>query len=116
MRVTCGADAELNGVMLATASGTLDVHGAAHFKETIPPRLTDDAPSLIVDMTEVDLMTSAGIGALIAVLNHLEPLGGKMSMFGCNKKVRRVLQICELESVLNVVESAEDARAAVSPD
>jgi anti-anti-sigma factor len=109
MRVTCGPHPELDGVMLAAPVGHLDVHGATHFWEAIPPRVTGDAPSLLVDMQGVDWMTSAGIGVLIRVLNHVQPLGGNLVLYGCNEKVEKVIRICELVDVLNVCATAEDA-------
>ena len=113
MRVTCGPDPVVGSAMLATVSGSFDLNGAVQFKETIPPRISEEKSSLLVDMSEVEIMTSAGVGALIAVLNRLETFGGRMSVFGCNKKVLRVLKICELETVLNVRDTAEQAREAM---
>ena len=113
MRVTCEPDDQMQGVMLAAATGRLDVHGVTHLWDAIPGRITKDTPSLLMDMSGVDVMTSAGVGVLIKMLNHLESLGGRMALFGCNAKVRRVLQICELETVLNVCDEADEARRAI---
>lgn len=110
MRVTCGPDSELDGALLAKASGQLDVHGATQFWEAISPRVGESTPKLLLDMTGVEYMTSAGIGILVKLLNHVQPFGGGMSLFGCNDSVRRVLQITELESLLHVCDSIEEAR------
>ncbi len=114
MRVSCNADDQVTGAVLAVGDGSLDVHGATHFWEAVNPHLTKESPHLLVDMSGVDLMTSAGIGVLIRLLNHCEPLGGTMALFGTNPKVLRVLQICELESVLNSCETLDEAREKLS--
>ena len=113
MQVTCVADPMLDGVMLATAVGQLDANGASRFWEAIPSCL-DNFSSVLVDMTEVGSMTSAGIGVLIRVLSRVRPGGGKLAIFGCNPTVRKVLEICRLEGVLNVADTADEARRRLS--
>jgi anti-anti-sigma factor len=110
MRVTCGPDPEISGVLLAKPVGHLDVHGATHLWEALSPRLNDQTPSLLIDMGGIDWMTSAGIGTLIRLVSHVEELGGKLAVFGCNEKVREVLRITALETMLNTSETAGAAR------
>ncbi len=113
MQVTCVADATLDGVVLATAVGQLDAEGAACFWEVVPSRL-EDASSLLVDMTGVGSMTSAGVGVLMRILTRVRPGGGKLAIFGCSPNVRKVLEICRLENILNVTDSANEARRRLS--
>ncbi len=114
MRVTCGQDTEVSGALLATPVGELEVHGATHLWEAVAPRLKADTPSLLIDMGGVEWMSSAGVGTLIRLVSRVEQLGGKLALFGCNAKVRQVLQITALEKVLNTSESHEEASRALS--
>ena len=110
MRVTCGPDAEISQALLAKPVGHLDVHGATHLWEAVSPLLTRETPSLLMDMEGVDWMTRAGIGTLIRLVSHAEELEGKLALFGCNPKVREILQMTALESVLGVSQTAAEAR------
>ncbi len=65
-------------------------------------------------MSAVEIMTSAGVGVLIRLQNHVEPLGGHLALFGCNDAVQRVFSVCELVDLLNVSPSIEEARQRVS--
>ena len=113
MEVTCVADPALDGVMLATAVGQLDQNGASSFWDVVPSCL-DSSSSVLVDMTGVDSMTSAGVGVLMRIVSRVRPGGGKLAIFGCNPTVRKVLEICRLENVLNVADSADEARRRLS--
>jgi anti-anti-sigma factor len=116
MRVTSGSDTEVPQATLASPVGNLDAHGVTSFLETVSQRVTDATPSLLVDMTGVELMSSAGIGVLIRLLNQVQSRGGRLAIFGCNERVRQVFKITALESVLNVCDSSAAARARVRGD
>lgn len=111
--VTCVADGTLDGVVLATVVGQLDADGAARFWEVVPSCL-DGASSVLVDMSGVGSMTSAGVGVLMRVLSRVRPGGGRLAIFGCNPGVRKVFEICQLENALNVTDSADEARGRLS--
>jgi anti-sigma B factor antagonist len=110
MRVSCGADSNLEQGLLVVPSGNLDADGSSVLVEAILDRLTPKTPALLIDMSEVPYMSSAGISALIRLLARARQLGGAVSLFGCRSAVRKVLKLVGIESVLNVRESEEAAR------
>ncbi len=110
MRVTCGPDTEVAGAILARPAGDLDVHGATHFWEIVSPRLRQETPSLLIDMAGVEWMGSAGIGTLMRLLTRIQPMGGKLAIFGCTERVHEILKITSLEAILNICASPEQAR------
>ena len=113
MQVTCTPDSELDGATVVTPAGRLDALGATQLWDAAAPFVTEAAPSLLVDMSKVDIMSSAGISTLIRFLTHVKQLGGKLSVYGCNGGVRKVFKIVGLEPLLNVCDTAEEARARV---
>ena len=110
VQVTCLPDPEVGQATLARLSGYMDAVGATKFWEEASPHLAADRPSMLVDMSDVDFLSSAGITTLIQLLKHAQPMGGHVSIFGCKPAIRRVLRIVSLEQILNVVDTAEDAR------
>jgi anti-anti-sigma factor len=110
MHVHCEADREAHGAVVATLSGNLDAQGATHFWEVAVAHLADGSPSLMVDMSGVELMTSAGVGTLIRLLHRVQSLGGGMVVFGCSDKVRQVIEVVMLAEIFRVSDSIEQAR------
>jgi anti-anti-sigma factor len=96
--------------MLVVPVGRLNADGAHRFWEVVGPRVSESSISLLVDMTGVDWMSSAGVGILMRTLSRLRPLGGKLAIFGCSPNVEKVFQICQLKEMLNVSASPDDAR------
>ena len=113
MQVQCEPDAEVGNATRVTVSGLVDAVGATELWEAASPHIGAERPSMMVDLTGVEVLTSAGITTLIRFLNHTKPLGGKLALYGCKPGVRKVFRIVGLESMLGVVDTAEEARVKV---
>ena len=68
---------------------------------------------LIVDATATTFMDSAGINALVRARERTERLGGSMHVVTRSRPVLRVLAITQLDRVLAVVATIDDARRCV---
>jgi len=110
MRIISKPDPEVHGATLLELTGRLDALGATELWDAASPHLTAASPSALVDMSRVDIMSSAGISTLIRLLTRTKSNGGKLGVFGCNAGVRRVFEIVGLEGLLNVCDTAEEAR------
>jgi anti-sigma B factor antagonist len=110
MRVTCNKDPELTQALLAQPEGMLEAHGATHFWEAVSDRLNKETNSLIVDMSGIKIMTSAGVGVLIRLLTRAKNLGGSISVYSCSDRNRTILRVSGIETLINVGESQEDSR------
>src|SRR5262249_52932881 len=114
MKVTCNPDPELTGVTLVALAGRLDAVGAIEMWDVASPYIGDGAPSMLVDMTGVDLMSSSGISTLMRLLTYAKQRSGRMAIYGCNAGVRKVFRIVGLDGLLNVSETSEAARQALA--
>lgn len=110
MRVECTPDVDLGRTVLAVAIGHLDAQGANDLWDAISPHLSGQRVSLLIDMAQVDWISSAGVGTMVRLLTRCQALGGNLAVFECAARVRSVLRICGLDVVLNVRDSGEDAR------
>ena len=93
--------------------GYLDALGATLLWETASPLLDAQRNLLLVDLSGVEMLTSAGITALIRLKTHIAPLGGRMALHSPNVNVRKVFRIVGLEGVLGLCDTREAALAAL---
>ncbi len=115
MRVQSAPDSKLPGALLVTVTGSLDTPGSEKFMAEMAARVIPECPPLLFDLSGVEWVSSAGVGALVRLLTRAQSSGGKMALFGCGPKVQTVLRICGLEKALNVSETADQARARLGP-
>ena len=88
-------------------NGTLHVHGvidqvaARVFHEELVGRL-EAAHRVVVDLNDVDLLSAAGVGALVAGMSRAAADGGRLEVLvGAGEVSQRVLTICGLPHRLN---------------
>ncbi len=66
-------------------------------------------PHVLVNMRDVALMDSSGLGTLIGAVSRLRP--GTLHLYGCNNRIQRLLEITGLNRVFDVHVSEEEAMA-----
>ena len=113
MRVSCKIDPAFPGTHAALA-GHLDPEGAALAREDLAARIAPSTPSLLLDLSAVDWMSSAGVGALMQLRSQVQAQHGAIALFGCSSRVRSVLRVCGLENLLNVCDGEAEARQRLS--
>jgi anti-anti-sigma factor len=110
MRVVCESDEQLEGTLHVRAEGRLDALGSGQFLESISDRIDASCPAVLIDMCKVDYMSSAGLGILVQLLSRARRVGGSLCLYGCSSRVRAILKVVNLEPVLNVRETVQEAR------
>jgi anti-sigma B factor antagonist len=73
----------------------------------------DAAGRLVVDLSDVQLLTSAGIGMLIQVRGTCAALKGAIALCGVSEAVLDVLRVTKIDRVLAVRASPAEALEAV---
>ena len=111
-----------DGVTLVVLGGELDIYTVASFRADLE-RVDPAAAPLVIDLTEVTLLDSSGLGALVSLLNRARAGAGQLGLICPHRRLRRVFEITglrrafvfgdDLEAVLNAF--AEEA-GGVSPD
>lgn len=100
-----------DAVDLLTVSGALDAHTFEGLEEVINKLLLEQRFRLIVDMTRVGYISSAGVGVLISVANEAEANGGKVVLLGPTNEVQEVLETLGLMEMFSI---AGDRQAALT--
>jgi anti-sigma B factor antagonist len=101
-----------DGVYILRAHGRLTLgEGASVLRDTVRSFVSREPASIILDMTDVGYVDSAGIGELVSAYTSITSQGGRFVLAGLQKRVSDLLQITKLYSVFNVYENANLALA-----
>lgn len=79
------------------------------FKDRIQSVISGKGCRVIVDLTNVALIDSSGLGALISALKALRAKGGDLVLCSMSRQVRTVFEITRLLRVFEVFEGPEPA-------
>jgi anti-sigma B factor antagonist len=99
-----------NGSNLVTRlSGKLSLETVHNFIQTLRP---EPAAHLVLDMSGVSFLDSAGVGALVSLFVHRRSLGKSFALAGLTQQGMAVLQVAGLVKLLPNFLTVEAALAA----
>jgi anti-sigma B factor antagonist len=84
-----------DGITLVVLSGELDIYTVSTFRtdlETVDPATS----SLVLDLSDVTLLDSSGLGALVSLLNRARAGDGQLGLICPQRRIRRVFEITGL--------------------
>ena len=86
------------GVVL-TVLGDLDMAGAPALRQAVVAEVSGGTRLLVLDLTAVDFLDSAGLGAMVGGLRRLRAHGGDLMVVCPEPRIRRVFESCDLDRV-----------------
>src|SRR5690606_10295659 len=81
------------GRVTVTPSGQIDLATAPALADALRQARSGDASEVVVDLTRVDFMDSAGVRVLIDAARETDRGGGRLYLSGAHGWVARVLEI-----------------------
>jgi anti-anti-sigma factor len=72
-------------------------------------RLSGDAPDVVVDLSSVEFVDSAGVGVLVGLFKNSRLRGGRARFCGLTPGVRSVLEIIQLDRIFEIYDDVETA-------
>ncbi|HET7654575.1 MAG TPA: STAS domain-containing protein [Acidimicrobiales bacterium] len=103
---------DADGYTVCRPVGELDAYTVSSFRDALG-RLSS-SPKLLIDMSEVPFVDSAGLGALIGGIRRTREAGGEVAVC-CNRPTLvRLLHTTGFDRIVTVAETIEDAAAALN--
>ena len=94
--------------------GRIDTQAATDMDEALQSAVSAGKHNMVVDMSGVDYISSAGLRALAAVLVKSRAEGGDMKLAALNARVTRVFRIIGFDVLMSVHDTLEAAIADFS--
>jgi len=103
-------------VLKINLSGRMDAAGSAEIHASLAVLTAPPANAVIVDLTKVEIITSAGIRTLLVNAKALKSRGGRMVLLNPDATVTKVLAISGLDRVIGVFRDLKTACADLACD
>jgi anti-sigma B factor antagonist len=98
-------------VIVLAPSGALDAYTVADFRAivaTLPMR----PARVVIDLTTVSFLDSAGLGALVGAIRRVRDAGGTVAV-AAQRAPSRVLRTAGLDRIVTITEQLDEAHAAL---
>jgi anti-sigma B factor antagonist len=101
-----------DGYTVCRPVGELDAYTVSQFRETLGTLASE--PKLLIDMSAVPFVDSAGLGALIGGIRRARESGGDVAVY-CNRPtLTRLLHTTGFDRIVTVSENFDDTVAALA--
>ena len=103
-------------IVLVTVHGDhLDASASDEFKRDLAP-LLDAHTKVVLDMSDLRFVDSAGIGAILSCLRRLSAKDGDLKLCGVTKPVRASFEIARMHRIIDILDTREEALAAFAAE
>jgi anti-sigma B factor antagonist len=91
--------------------GEIDLHVSPSVTASLNEMIDKKPEHLVVDLSDVSYIDSAGLAALIEAMQKVETYGGKFALAGLQETVRSIFEISRLDQVFKIFPNADAALA-----
>jgi anti-sigma B factor antagonist len=103
-------ETKFNKVIVLTIKGNLvQKDETDKLQKRILDILGNDKKFIVVDLKQVSMITSLGIGGLIRALRTVREKDGDLRLSAVNASVRKVFTITKLEEVIKIFDTSDEA-------
>lgn len=102
-----------SGVKLARLSGRLDAKGSTEIEQVVTIQLVAAGVSTIMDLSDVPFLASIGMRLLISAARGLKSKNATLVLLDPQPLVREALETAGFDSLIPILDTLEDAEAAV---
>lgn len=92
----------LKRVDLITLSGRVDSSTAPELEETLEDRIDEGRYNLVLDLSDVNYLSSAGLRALVSALRTCKKKGGDVRIANPSERVSEVMSLAGLDSLFTM--------------
>lgn len=96
--------------------GRLDASNAQTLKESLEQLINGGVTHLVVDLSQVPFIDSAGLAALVSALKATRRVGGYVMLSGVQPQARTVFSLTMLDQVFAIHPSIEAALDSLEAD
>jgi anti-sigma B factor antagonist len=89
--------------------GEIDLHVSPSVTTSLNQMIEKKPKRLVVDLSDVTYIDSAGLAALIQAMQKVEGYGGKFLLAGLQETVRSIFEISRLDQVFQIFPDADAA-------
>jgi anti-sigma B factor antagonist len=94
---------------IVRVTGSVDALTAAELSKVLSNQIADGRAKLVVDLTAVEFMSSAGLRTLLGAVKEARSSGGDLRIISTNPGIDKVLKMSGFHNIAKVFPSQADA-------
>jgi len=103
-------------VQIVRLSGRLDSATAEEFDSRIQQFAAGTATRMVLDLSHVDYVSSAGLRSLLGLLKQVKAQGGTLVLAAVQPRVADILEIAGFRTLFAIANTCDEALASLQPN
>lgn len=99
--------------LIIKPAGRIDSNTAPRFEQEVLGRIDGGQSRLVLDFSDLDYISSAGLRVVLMAAKRIKPLKGALALCGMGESIREVFEISGFLTILTVCADRDEALAAV---
>ncbi|MDP2990774.1 MAG: STAS domain-containing protein [Kiritimatiellota bacterium] len=100
-----------DGILKLTLNGRFDTFGAGPVQQALDAHFQEHPKAIIMDLTNVDFISSAGIRVLLITAKEAEARQGVLALVGLKPYCREVITSTHITGMLSQFDTMDQAEA-----
>jgi anti-sigma B factor antagonist len=100
---------EIKRVTVVAVNGRVDSATAPDLENALKQLVDSNKSQIVLDLTDVDYMSSAGLRAMVSTLKSVKRVNGDLRLANPSARVSEVLRLAGLTSIFSIYSSQTDA-------
>jgi anti-anti-sigma factor len=96
-------------VLVVSVKGRMDAVTAPEFEKAVETLMDDGETAFVVDLADLDYISSAGLRSILALAKRLKTNGGSLRLAALQDGVKEVFDISGFSSIIPVFDTVEGA-------
>jgi len=89
--------------------GRIDWSSLSEFSSALNRSIQEGAKKVLIDFSQTDYMSSAGLRALTDLLKQMEEAGGEIALCSLNESLKELFRIVNFDKVFTIYENEFEA-------
>ena len=101
------------GVLVVSLNGRLDAKTADDFEQQIIPDIEAGESKVLLDFSQLDYISSAGLRVLLMAAKKLQDRNGKIALCSLKKNIQTVFDLAGFSTIFPIFAAQAEARQAL---
>ena len=95
--------------VIITITGDIDAYHSAKLKEEMSNYIKTDESSIILDLSNVPYIDSAGLGTLVSILRETRNIKKSLKLIGLRPNIKRIFEMTRLDKIFAIFDTIEES-------
>ncbi len=97
-----------NEILIIEVNGSIDSNTAPEVQQKVLEASTD-SNNVIIDLSEVDFVSSAGLRVILMIYRQIKAKNGKVVLVGVSEEIQDVMTVTGFANFFEMVDTVENA-------